>query len=227
MLAGTLKRSKRWGAANATMHTLLFSRAPTMPQIDATASAHITAVILAGGRSSRMGHDKALLAWQGRPFIAHIVEHLQTQVDRIVINTNSPEDFAQFGLPLLVDITAQRCGPLAGIMAALSDSATALTLVVPCDNPLLSPHLVARLFAALEREDVDLAYACSDNDNHYLYALMRTDLRDKLAAFLDAKDYAVRRWYATLRVSRVDFSDQPGYFRNINSVEALAQLPPF
>ena len=186
----------------------------------------ITAIILAGGVSSRMGHDKALLPWQGRPFVEHIVECLRAQVDRIAINTNTPADFAQLGLPLIADPTAERCGPLAGIMAALNYSSTALTLVVPCDNPLLSPQLVTRMLAALEGEQTDLAYAFSNGDSHYLYALMRSDLRDNLSVFLRAHDYAVRRWYATLRTSRIDFSDQAEHFCNINSAEELTLLRP-
>jgi molybdenum cofactor guanylyltransferase len=184
----------------------------------------ITAIILAGGASSRMGTDKALLTWKERPFVEHIVACLRAQVDRIAINTNTPADFTQFGLPLIADATIERCGPLAGIAAALHDSSTALTLIVPCDNPLLSPQLLARLLAALESEQTDLAFACSSGDSHYLYALMRSDLHDNLAGFLRDHDYAVRHWYATLRASRVDFSDQPEYFRNINSAEELALL---
>lgn len=197
-----------------------------MPSARVTASPPITAVILAGGRSSRMGSDKALLAWRGRPFVAHIVAALQSQVARIAINCNSPADFAHFGLPLIADSIIERCGPLAGISAALAANSTALTLVVPCDNPLLSPQLVERLLAALESEQTDLAYACCNGDNHYLYALMRGDLRANLTAFLRGTDYAVRHWYATLRTSRVDFSDQPECFRNINSAEELALLRP-
>ena len=172
-----------------------------------------------------MGTDKALLQWRGREFVAHIIERLQTQVDRIAINTNSPVTFAHFGLPLLADATAKRFGPLAGIAAALNYNSTALTLVVPCDNPLLSPQLVTRLRAAFECEQTDLAYACCNDDNHYLYALLRSDLRNNLTAFLQTHDYAVRRWYATLRAIRVDFSDQPEHFRNINSAAELALLP--
>lgn len=187
--------------------------------------ANITAVILAGGASTRMGRDKALLEWRDRPFVAHIIERLQSQVEHIVINTNAADDFAQFGLPLMSDATTERRGPLAGIMAALTVSSTAWTLIVPCDNPLLSTQLVERLSASIAQARSDIAYACSNHDNHYLYALMRTDLREPLAAFMRGDDYAVRHWYATLNASRVDFSDQADCFRNINSAEELAQLP--
>lgn len=184
----------------------------------------ITAIILAGGVSSRMGSDKALLQWRGREFVAHIVERLQAQVNHIAINTNTPANFTHFNLPLVADATAERCGPLAGIMAALNYSTTALTLVVPCDNPLLSPQLVARMLAAFKGDQTDLTYTRSNGDNHYLYALMRSDLRDNLAAFLATNDYAVRHWYATLRAAQINFDDQPEHFRNINNAEDLVLL---
>lgn len=195
----------------------------------AFSSQAVTAVILAGGASSRMGRNKALLHWHGRPFLAHIIDALQRQAAHIAINAPSTNEFSQFRLPLVADHLAARCGPLAGIMAALDYSTTAFTLVVPCDNPRIAPQLAARLGAALAHEDCDLAYACTrvDNgagDNHYLYALMRTSLRDSLADFLLREDYAVRRWYATLRASAVDFSAEPHYFCNINSTDDFAQL---
>ena len=218
MLAGTLARGKRYNECT------LFFAASIMPHANPISSQNITAIILAGGASSRMGSNKALLQWQERPFIAHIIESLTAQVDYIAINTNAPAEFAPFGIPLIADATAERCGPLAGIMAALDYSATALTLVVPCDNPSLSPQLASRLFAALETEQTELAYACGGGDNHYLYALMRTSLRENLVAFLRAEDYAVRHWYATLHTTPVDFSDQPEHFRNINNAEELALL---
>lgn len=184
----------------------------------------ITAVILAGGASTRMGRDKALLTWRGRPFVAHIIERLQTHVGDIAINTNAATEFTQFRLPLIADATAERRGPLAGILAALNYSSSEWTLIVPCDNPLLSPLLIDRLLEAVERDGSDIAFATSEHDNHYLYALMRTELRSALTAFMSGTDYAVRHWYASQHVSRVDFSDEADCFRNINTAEDLALL---
>ncbi len=186
----------------------------------------VTAVILAGGASSRMGSDKALLEWRGKPFAAHIIESLQAQLEHIAINTNATAGFSHFGLPLIADATVERYGPLAGILAALNYSATGWTLIVPCDNPRVSPQLVDRLCVAAAREACELAYACSGHDNHYLYALMRTQLRDNLAVFMRGNDFAVRHWFATLSATRVDFSDQAECFRNFNRAHDLTQLPP-
>ncbi|MFT3930101.1 MAG: molybdenum cofactor guanylyltransferase MobA [Spongiibacteraceae bacterium] len=196
-----------------------------MTTIDKPSPSNITAVILAGGASTRMGRDKALLEWRDRPFIAHIIARLQPQVAHIAINTNNAAEFEQFGLPLIGDATAKRCGPLGGVLAALNYSATAWTLIVPCDNPLLSTQLVARLAESIHVNASDVAYAASKDDSHYLYALLRASLRDSLAHFMNGSDYAVRHWYASLRTSRVDFSDAAECFRNINNVDDLTQLP--
>ena len=187
-------------------------------------NADITAVILAGGLSSRMGEDKALLHWRERPFIAHIVDCLQARVETIAINTNAPAAFAQFGVPLIGDPYAERRGPLAGVLAALEYSATALTLIVPCDNPLLSPQLIERLSSEFSQNDIDLAYARVGGDRYYLYALLRSDLREHLRAHLSGGGRAVRHWYATLKIREIDFSDQPHNFRNINCAADLAEL---
>lgn len=219
MLTGTPTRGKRYNRyrINISINT-------AMQATDNGESDSITAIILAGGRSSRMGQDKALLMWQQRPLIAHIVECLQAQVERIAINTNSPQAFADFGLPMIADEFSESRGPLAGIAAALNYSSTRLTLIVPCDNPLLSSQLTARLQAAMKSEQADLAYARSGGDKHYLHALIRTGLRAHLTNFLQAHDYAVHRWYATLRSACADFDDQPENFRNINCAADLTQL---
>jgi molybdopterin-guanine dinucleotide biosynthesis protein A len=183
----------------------------------------ITAIILAGGRSTRMQADKAQLLWRGRPFIEHIIERLQPQVDAIAINCNEQDLYRRFNIPLLPDPFAQRRGPLAGILAGLHFSATPLTLFVPCDNPLLAPDLVQRCHDALN--NADLVYARSGGNNHYLYALMRSYLRDSAADYLQQGNFAVHRWYATQRCHAVDFDDSPEYFRNFNRPEDLLLLP--
>jgi molybdopterin-guanine dinucleotide biosynthesis protein A len=187
----------------------------------------ITATIIAGGLGTRMNStDKALLQWRGRPFIAHIIERLQQQVDRIVVNTNSSASALQaLDLPLLPDPFPARCGPLAGILAGLNFSATPLTLFVPCDNPLLSKQLCTRLYDALRDSHAAIAYARCGEDHHYLYALMRSDLRDSLQRFLQSGERAVRRWYTSENALAVDFSDDIEHFRNFNTPADLEQLP--
>jgi molybdenum cofactor guanylyltransferase len=187
--------------------------------------AAVTGVILAGGRNSRMGgQHKALLQWRQRSFLTHIVERLQPQVEQLVINSNQAQLFTEFKLPIVADPFAEQRGPLAGMLAGLNYSKTPLTLFVPCDNPQLSPLLRIRMQTALQSTGADVAYAEVGVDQHYLYALMRTELRDDVQRFLQTGATAVRRWYAELHCCRVAFDDQATNFDNINSVVDLDRL---
>lgn len=185
----------------------------------------ITAIILAGGRSTRMQADKAQLLWRGRPFIEHIIERLQPQVETIAINCNDHVAYQHLGLPLISDSFTDRRGPLAGILAGLAYAETPLTLFVPCDNPMPAFDLVQRCIETLERTQSDVVYARTHDDNHYLHALMRTHLRDSAASFIQQGDFAVHRWYLTHRCHTVDFDDESAGFYNINRPEDLRQLP--
>ena len=187
----------------------------------------ITAIVIAGGQGQRMNSlDKALLQWRGRTFVEHIVARLNPQVSCIAINSNTASAPLQaLGLPLLPDPFVDRRGPLAGILAGLNFSKTALTLFVPCDNPLLPDDLIERLLEALTAHNADIAYASCTGDGHYLYALMRSDLRISLEQVLQNRDFAVRHWYAAVHAVSVDFSAEADRFININTPDDLALLP--
>lgn len=181
-----------------------------------------TAVILAGGASTRFGlQPKALTEWRGQRFIEHLIAALRPQVAHIAINSSFNDALTSLALPLLPDPFPDRRGPLAGILAGLSFSSTEFTLFVPCDTPLISAQLAQRLYSALLADKTDIAYAQTGADHHYLFTLIRTSLRDQLRNYFARGDYAVHRWYATQAHSVVVFDDEPEYFLNINTPEAL------
>ena len=115
----------------------------------------IIGIVLAGGKSSRMGGgDKALLPLGGRPLLAHVVERLRPQVAEIVLNPNDDAArFAAFGLPLVVDLLAGHMGPLAGIRAGLAWAKanrpeSNFVITVAADTPFFPADLVSRFSAA-------------------------------------------------------------------------------
>jgi molybdopterin-guanine dinucleotide biosynthesis protein A len=190
-----------------------------------SAREQITAVILAGGSGTRLGGcDKAQLEWRGRPFIDHIIERLAPQVSTIAVNSNDPDNFRSYPLPVITDTWPERRGPLAGILAGLRHSTTPLVLFTPCDSPNIPPQLALRLLEAL-REDVDIAYATSAGQHHYLFSLLRSELRDDLQRFIEAGGRAVHRWFERHRVGRVAFDDQPDCFINVNTAADHKLLP--
>jgi molybdopterin-guanine dinucleotide biosynthesis protein A len=104
----------------------------------------MTGVILAGGKSSRMGSNKALLQIEGKTFIEHIAETLRLVVSRVIIIADRQEEFAFLALPMYPDIYKE-CGPLAGLHSSFIHTDTPAVLAVTCDMPLLEASLLSSL----------------------------------------------------------------------------------
>jgi len=101
----------------------------------------LTVVIQAGGQSRRMGQDKALLPFLGKPLITRIWERTKSIADEIIVTTNRPEDYAFLGLRLVPDLIPGR-GALGGLWTALNAASQPLALVVACDMPFISSALL-------------------------------------------------------------------------------------
>jgi molybdenum cofactor guanylyltransferase len=106
--------------------------------------ADITGFILAGGRSTRMGDDKAFLDWHGRPLLDHALALARSVAAKVHV-VGSRVKFGDYG-EVVEDTYADR-GPLAGIHAALAASTTELNLVMAVDMPFIEPRFLEYLAA--------------------------------------------------------------------------------
>ncbi|MBU0500456.1 MAG: molybdenum cofactor guanylyltransferase [Gammaproteobacteria bacterium] len=178
----------------------------------------ITAIILAGGRGSRMGGaDKGLIDFEGRPLVAHVIERIAPQVAGILISANrNLVIYERFGYPLVSDELSDFQGPLAGIVAAGRRAETGLICVVPCDTPQLPEDLVSRLSGAMEKQDAEIALAHDGGRSQQLCLLFRWGLLADMAHYLDRGERRVISWIESHRWTTADFSDRPESFRNLN-----------
>jgi molybdenum cofactor guanylyltransferase len=112
----------------------------------------IEGFILAGGKSSRMGHDKARLRLGGETFVARIAHSLGTITQHVSV-VSAHADSQEFRLPVVLD-SYEQCGPLGGLHAALGACRAAWAAVVSCDLPFVSGELWARL-ATYAAGDID------------------------------------------------------------------------
>jgi molybdopterin-guanine dinucleotide biosynthesis protein A len=111
-------------------------------------SKNITGVILAGGKSSRMGTDKGFLKLNGKLFIEHIIAALTPFVSEIIIVSNHPE-YDNFKLKRVPDFV-ENAGPLAGVYSGLLASKTENNLVLSCDIPLINSEILAELVRQID-----------------------------------------------------------------------------
>jgi molybdopterin-guanine dinucleotide biosynthesis protein A len=164
-------------------------------------ASEVTGVILAGGRSRRMGGgDKGLLDLAGKPMLAHVIDRLSPQVARLAINANGdPARFAALGLPVVPDTVAGFAGPLAGVLAGMRWSRTNAPAVrwiatAAGDGPLLPLDLVARCVEAVEGRRNAIALAQSAGELHPVIGLWPVALADDLEAELAAGVRKVLHW---------------------------------
>ncbi|MBI5699276.1 molybdenum cofactor guanylyltransferase [Candidatus Saganbacteria bacterium] len=101
-------------------------------------------IILAGGKSSRLGKDKAFVKFEGVPIIERILSVLGTLFGKCLIVTNTPEKYADLGCRVVTDVY-QGVGPLGGLHAGLTASDSERNLVTACDMPLINQELVKYL----------------------------------------------------------------------------------
>lgn len=194
----------------------------------------IPGVILAGGRSSRMGENKANVRLGGMTLIDRAIHRLGPQVSTLSISANEPLSLDSTSpFPVFSDLDDTRSGPLAGILAALlharehQPSATHVA-TVPTDSPFFPLDLVACLSAAIDHPE-STAVAASSGGVHPVFGLWPVALADELDEWLrGGQSLRLRTWLDGHSTRQVHFSDQItprgslDPFFNINTPDDLA-----
>ncbi len=204
---------------------------------------HITAVVLAGGRGSRMGGvDKGLQNFRGMPLVMHALMRLQMQEGNLIadsmVNANrNLSAYESMGVEVWPDASPDEfAGPLSGFLTGLEHCDTPYLLTVPCDTPLFPLDLAQRLMKALEAEGADIAVASAPekaDDGHPrvrpqpVFCLAKADLMESLVAFMQGGGRKIDAWTAQHRVAHVAFDtpqDDPHAFANVNTIQELQAL---
>ncbi|WJH40161.1 molybdenum cofactor guanylyltransferase MobA [Aliirhizobium terrae] len=194
-------------------------------------------LILAGGKSSRMGSNKALLALGSDTVLGHVLRRLKPQVLSVAVNASTPLPGFE-GLRYLADTTPGQLGPLAGILTGMrhfgeTEPEARHFLTVPCDSPLLPLHLTERLFDT--RPDArTIVVASSLGRNHPVFALWPVALADDLEAWLTTdENRRINGFLSRHPTVTVDFAPVETAhgtldpFLNINTPEDLARANLF
>jgi molybdopterin-guanine dinucleotide biosynthesis protein A len=184
-------------------------------------SPDVTAFILAGGKSTRMGTDKAFVEFEGRTLLARALDlaHSVTADVRIV---GSREKFAAYA-PIVEDLFRD-CGPLGGIQAALRVSLTEFNLILAVDMPFLSPEFLHYLISQARNEpEAVVVVPLADGRGQPLCAVYRLAFAHVSENALRAGQYRINRLFDEVRTRVIGPEEMagagfsPAIFRNLNT----------
>ncbi len=189
----------------------------------------LSIVVQAGGQSTRMGRDKALKPFLGRPLIQHVLERVAPVADELLVTTNRPEAYAFLGLPLFSDLKPGR-GPLGGLYTALVSAKNPSVAVVACDMPFASAALLAAGAAILLREAADVVIAETDEGYEPLHAVYRRETCiPAIESAIASDQWRMIGWFPDVRVLKLaqgqlrPFDPEGLAFWNLNTPEEFAE----
>lgn len=196
-----------------------------------TMTGSIAGVILAGGKSMRMGGgDKGLLQLNGTSMLARIISRFRPQVTDLALNANGdPRRFAGFGLPVVADTFGDHAGPLAGVLAGLYWAHDLHTHIVtlPSDTPLLPADLVTRLAVVNDGAENRIVLANTAHGRQPVIGLWPVTLIGALEASLEAGKAKVSEFIDGHDSRVAEFPLLAGDvdpFFNVNTPEDLEQV---
>jgi len=183
---------------------------------------NITGIVLAGGKSSRMGSDKGLLTINGKMFIEHVVDAMKPLVDNIIIVSNN-KMYDQFGYERVEDEIINS-GPMAGLYSGLKHSESEYNLVLSCDIPLIKTKVLKKL-TDTDYRNYDVVQIQSQHKTMPLIAVYKKQCMDKCLELLEQDEKRLRVAVSQLKSKTILIeSELDNFVRNVNTKEDLKEI---
>lgn len=183
----------------------------------------ITGIILAGGKSRRMGTEKGLLRMSGKYMIEYAIDVLKEICDDIIISENS-EVYNFLGYPVIPDIYSNS-GPMGGIYSAMQHSNSDLNIVLSCDMPFVTKEMLIFLLDNTSNYDVVVPWY-GDEKFEPMCAIYRQNTLPVFEKFIQNKNFKIPDAFKQLKINKLKMSKDieaydPLLFENINSKNEL------
>jgi molybdopterin-guanine dinucleotide biosynthesis protein A len=189
----------------------------------------LTVCIQAGGQSSRMGEDKALKSFLGRPLIQRLIDRLSPIADEVIITTNNPQNYSFLNLRLIPDLKPGR-GALGGLYTAIAAASQPLVAVLACDMPFASTDLVEAATSLLVQEEADVVIAKTDEGYEPFHAVYRrATCLPAIESAIESDQWKVIAWFPSVKVRVLTLEEIKRYdpaglaFWNVNTPEEFAE----
>jgi molybdopterin-guanine dinucleotide biosynthesis protein A len=187
----------------------------------------VTGVILAGGKSTRYGKNKAFQTVNGIPLIEMVLSVMGSLFEELIIIANTPHSYSHLELPVYEDLIVG-LGPLGGILTGLTAVSREAAFFVACDMPSLNTALIRHMVTC--KDGFDAVVPRISGQMEALHALYRTTCIPVIRSLIDARKYQVIRFFPEVSVRYVDeneirqFDPELSSFFNINTPQELKKL---
>jgi|WetSurMetagenome_2_1015567.scaffolds.fasta_scaffold92131_2 molybdenum cofactor guanylyltransferase len=187
---------------------------------------HVTGIVLAGGISSRMGQDKSLMLFHGKPLIGYAIDALLPVCGKVIISSNcSVYDFP--GIEVWPDEFPVRA-PMIGLYSCLKRSLTDWNLVLSCDMPLIDHRLFTFLLGLTKGYETVIPVH-GDNCHEPLCGLYNRSVLECLEQKVQAGQYGMVRFIRSTRCRLVEIDSHQAFysekiFSNVNSPSDFDEL---
>lgn len=179
----------------------------------------ISGFVLAGGKSSRMSRDKALLDFKGQALLTHMLELIKPFCDSTFISGNNPE-YQLLGGKLIPDVYQDK-GPISGIFSVLSSSQNEWNLIVSVDVPMVNHELLQYLIE--NRNSYDAVVPVHSGGTEPLISLYHKRIVPIIQEMIQANDYKLMNLTRRINTNHVDCNElvrrYPHLFLNVNKLD--------
>ncbi len=182
---------------------------------------NISAYVLAGGKSSRMGADKGLVLFREKPMVQYVLDVLDANFNKTTIITTN-KDYEQFGYEMIADIIHD-IGPAGGIFTAMKHASTDKIFIISCDMPFITSKVVDYLVENSQSAQICLSF--SDENVQPLPGVYSTECAEKWKELVKQGNYKLRDLVMHFRLKTIDTKNMFGLsdvlFMNINDKKQL------
>ncbi len=181
----------------------------------------VTGIILAGGKSSRMGTEKGLIEIHGKPMIRIIIDLLKPLCDTIFISTSN-QSYSSFGYPLITDLH-KNIGPISGLYSALSASPNHINLFLPCDVPYMKQEILELILNTANENPDKCIIPYTDYPEPLIAAYPKSILPVLSQLIMDGETRIkeIFNHFPTLFISMKEVGINYNAFKNINTPDDL------
>lgn len=166
----------------------------------------MTAIILVGGKSRRMGANKAFLTLKGKTFLERQIDILTGIFDNVIISANLPQEYEIFNIPVIVDIYPEK-GPLGGIYTGLINSKSFYTFILACDMPFVEKDLITHLVNYTKSEEYDVVIPRNGKQLEPLHAIYSTNCIAPIKNQIENDNLRIVDFFSQVKVKEVDISN--------------------